>query len=207
MNRNWTVSIEMGPDKQVSDVTPIHPLSKKFDSAEKNWKKTLQSESNQAYQNGFQNGLSKGQSDINNKVKEFEEIECAFLNQVSHAIPEFLDQMRPQLVQLAYSVAKKFISESQIDHSFLESEIAKELVDLRDRSGLEVHLNESDFNILTQSDTSTFDDSNTQGNHSIFKKSPNVSPGGFVMQSSIGSRDYTRETKFRKIEHELEVTE
>ncbi len=205
MSNNWTVCVDLPAPERISDVTLGHPLEAKLSQLRSDADAHLVTEKKESYDRGYADGLAQGQSELNEKIKEFQSIELQFLKQVSGSVGDFMDQMRPQLVQLAFEVSKHFISENNIDQDFLNEEISKALKELHDHSKIEVHLNEVDFDILSKSSSSVFSAASLNKDQVIFRKSSEVSSGGFTIKGDLGSRDYSRHTKFNFLAQELEV--
>lgn len=207
MSNNWTVCVDLHTPETVADVTCEHPVLKQLSDQRIEADSILESEKKSSYDQGYTNGLAQGRAELHKKIEEFQTIELQFLKQVSGSVGEFMDQMRPQLVQLAFEVAKHFISESKIDHDFLNDEISRAIDELHDHSKIEIHLNDLDYDALSNNENSIFTSPTLNKEQVIFKKSKQISRGGFTIKGDIGTRDYSRHTKLNLLTDELEVHE
>lgn len=191
----------------VENVTCEHPSEIKLTNQTAQFKSELRRESEESYQRGYQDAVNLGSIENQKLMDAFEKIELDFLYQVSGAIEGFVDQMRPQLVELALKIAQKFVEESAVDRDFLESEVKAALDNLHDEDNLEVLLHDSDYEAFSKNGSRLFRQEPGDKQCTMFRKSPSVKAGEFMIKGNLGTHDYTRSTRFKLIARELEVAQ
>lgn len=204
MGENWTISIPTGEGVEIHDARLGDPCAQELTDRISLLEAELESIREQAWQEGHDAGFAEGLKLRDEAVKNYENHAREFLNEVEDAIPAFMDQMVPQLMALTGEIAGQFVMSMPVDVRHLEREIREALSRLSSGGRLEIILNSADIAALSELglDLKSLQSS---GSELAVQASERVSPGGFLIHSHMGSVDYTRETKLKKILSALEV--
>lgn len=204
MGENWTISIPTGEGVEIYDARLGDPRAQELTDRIASLESELESIREQAWQEGHDAGFAEGLRLRDEVVANHENHIREFLKDVEEAIPAFMDQMVPQLMVLTGEIAGQFVMSMPVDVRHLEGEIREALSRLSSGGRLEILLNRADISALSELglDLKSLQSS---GSELTVQASDRVTPGGFLIHSHMGSVDYTRETRLKKILSTLEV--
>ncbi len=133
---------------------------------------------------------------------EMHEIMSGVLNALRQAVPQVVRDTENTLVSLALEVAQKLVSEMPISVPMIETSIRDALAQVEGTAQITVRLHPADLELLQKSDSPMLVAGNSGGEFR-FLGSPEVTRGGCLVQTRVGTVDARRETKFDLIKRNL----
>lgn len=157
----------------------------------------LQSEKEQAYKNGFDQGRTTGQAD---KLKDVERIEKAFgeiAAGISAGNVEFLKLADNLLARLSLELAESIIGEAatKASQEALEHNLRRCLEVLKGAGRVKVRINPVDYDFAR--DNGQIIEQASKGSFNFeFEPDPSITPGGCHLESPNGTVDGRIESQF-----------
>ena len=204
MGENWTISIPTGEGVEIYDARLGDPCAQELADRITSLEAELESIRDRAWQEGHDAGFAEGLKLRDEAVNNHDNHARDFLKEVEESIPAFMDQMVPRLMALTGEIAGHFVMSMPVDVRQLEREIREALSRFSSGGRLEILLNSADISALGELGLD-FKSLQSSGSELTVQASDRVTPGGFLIHTRMGSVDYTRETRLKKILSALEV--
>jgi flagellar biosynthesis/type III secretory pathway protein FliH len=200
----WKVKLPLKGHGRITGAVVAHPLEGKLAALTEGHRQEVEQVRGDAYEQGYRAGLAEGEKKLAEARSRFEDYEVRILEEIRQSVPGFLEEAVPALTELAFEVAAKFVDRKAVDTTWLEEEISGGIAKLTDNSGVEVRMNQSDLEMLSKAGAGILERTDDAGERIPFKASSQVESGGFVLQCRMGTMDFTRETRFRRIRQLME---
>ena len=161
-----------------------------------------------AEQAAFERGLAEGEKRLGEQLlrqrTELLELQNGVLASLREAVPQVVRQSESALIQLAIEVAQKLVGDLPVSAGMVEAAIRSALAQVEESAEFHVYLHADDLALLQKCNSPILLPG--PGNEAMrFQASPEVTPGGCLVQTRFGTIDARRETKLELIRQSLET--
>ena len=159
-------------------------------------------------QAAFERGLAEGEKRLGEQLlrqrAELLELQNGVLASLREAVSQVVRQSESALIQLAIEVAQKLIGDLPVSTGMVEAAVRSALAQVEESAEFHVFLHAADLALLQKCNSPVLLPG--PGNEAVrFQASPEVTPGGCLVQTRFGVVDARRETKLDLIRQSLET--
>jgi flagellar assembly protein FliH len=160
------------------------------------------------WQAGYEKGRIDGEKSLSEQLiqqrAELHELFHGTIDSVRKTIPQVVRETENALIALALEVARKLVSEMPISAPMVEAAVRDALAQMEGSSQTTVKLNPADLELLLSTD-SPLCVSAEESKEIRLVSSNDVTRGGCLVETSFGTVDARRETKFDLLKKNLNV--
>ncbi len=154
----------------------------------------------QAYENGYREGLEAGRLATEARLRPLAEAMQKALQEVRERAAGLYAEAEGQAVELALAVARKIIGhEARIDRRVVVHSLQCAMADLSRRSEVTLVLNPEDAAFLKTLTPEALFGGDGAVEAVVFESDPTVAPGGCRVRTAAGDRDATVEGRLARI--------
>lgn len=159
-------------------------------------------------QAAFERGLAEGEKRLGEQLlrqrTELLELQNGVLASLRAAVPQVVRQSESALIQLAIEAARKLVDDLPISAEMVEAAVRSALAQVEESAEFHVYLHADDLALLQKCNSPVLLPG--PGNEAMrFQVSPEVTPGGCLVQTRFGRVDARRETKLALIRQSLKA--
>ena len=159
-------------------------------------------------QAAFERGLAEGEKRLGEQLlrqrAELLQLQNGVLASLRERLPQVVRQSESALIQLAIEVARKLVCDLPVSAGMIEAAIRSALAQVEESTEFHVYLHPDDLALLQKCNSPVLLPG--PGNEAVrFQPSPEVTPGGCLVQTRFGVIDARRETKLELIRQSLET--
>ena len=159
-------------------------------------------------QAAFERGLAEGEKRLGEQLlrqrAELLQLQNGVLASLRGAVSQVVRQSESALIQLAIEVAQKLIGDLPVSTGMVEAAVRSALAQVEESAEFHVFLHADDLALLQKCNSPVLLPG--PGNEAVrFQASPEVTPGGCLVQTRFGIVDARRETKLELIRQSLEA--
>jgi flagellar assembly protein FliH len=157
-------------------------------------------------QAAFERGLAEGEKRLGEQLlrqrTELLQLQNGVLASLRERLPQVVRQSESALIQLAIEVARKLVGDLPVSAGMIEAAVRSALAQVEESAEFHVYLHADDLALLQKCNSPVLLPG--PGNEAVrFQPSPEVTPGGCLVQTRFGVIDARRETKLELIRQSL----
>jgi len=156
----------------------------------------------EAFERGMAEGERRATEAREAGEKRLREAHAQVIERVAQAVPGIIRQSETALIQLAIEVARKLVADLPITPEMVGASVRAALGEVAEEADCVVHLNPADLELFQHASLELVH-SSSSGRKVRFQASPDVTPGGCMVETRFGIVDARRETKLRLIERSV----
>lgn len=157
----------------------------------------------ESYQRGLRDGERRLGEQLVQQRSELLELQNGLFNSLRQTFPKVATECQDSLIDLAIEVAEKLVAGIPIDRQMVESAIQEAISHVDQSTNFLVLLNPSDLELLEKFGSPLMEQGKP-GEGIELKSSPEVTPGGCIVQTRFGVVDARRETKLELLKKTLQ---
>lgn len=155
----------------------------------------------EVYARGRAEGEAAARAEFERQKAEFAALQNGILSSLRNSVGQVARECEGTLVALALEVARKMVAGLPINQSQVEASVREALEEV-DKTAVRVQLHSEDLALLQDADSPLLRPAS--GSEQVtFEVSDTVSRGGCLVQTSFGTIDGRRETKFEVLRDTL----
>lgn len=156
----------------------------------------------EAYAHGRAEGEAAARTEFERQKAEFAALQNGILSSLKNSVGQVARECEGTLVALALEVARKMVAGLPINQSQVEASVREALEEVENKTAVRVQLHAEDLALLQDADSPLLRPAS--GSEQVtFEVSDTVSRGGCMVQTSFGTIDGRRETKFEVLRDTL----
>jgi len=156
----------------------------------------------EAYDRGHADGGAAARAEFERQRAEFAALQNGILSSLRNSVGQVARECEGTLVALALEVARKLVAGLPINQPEVEASVREALEGVENKTAVRVQLHAEDLALLQDADSPLLRAAN--GSEQVsFEVSDTVSRGGCMVQTSFGTIDGRRETKFEVLRDTL----
>jgi flagellar biosynthesis/type III secretory pathway protein FliH len=156
-----------------------------------------------SYDRGVRDGERNLSQQLVQQRAEVANLQNGLFTALRQSVPNVVQECQEALIALSIEVAQKLVAGIPITSDMVEGSIKEALSELEEKTDLTILLNPADMELLDRYNSVPRDEW-TQQDRIQIQASPEVTPGGCVIQTRFGTLDARRETKLALLQKSLQ---
>lgn len=179
------------------------PLTGVRTEEEREQERLLAAKIKDSYDRGVRDGERNLSQQLVQQRAEVAALQNNLFNALRQSIPGVIQECQDSLITLSMEVAQKIVTGIPITSEMVEGSIKEALSELDEKTDLTIQLNAADMELLDKFNSVPREEW-TQQDRIQIQPSPEVTPGGCIIQTRFGTLDARRETKLALLQKSLQ---